>query len=164
MRLERASNGDLIVTNREMFVRVLLVAFIVLLVVLWLTPMPLAKRLGWSALFLVFGLALLAADERSTFVFDAKQGVLTWRKETRFRRVAGEIPLSSITALSMERHFTSSGQRGAAKRLVLLTTKGPLPVTQAFSGFDRTQEPIGRAVQQFLNGRQSGESIPFITD
>jgi hypothetical protein len=89
--------------------------------------------------------------------------VLTWRKDTAFRHVAGEIPFSAITALSLERDFAASGQRGNARRLVLLTREGPIPVTSAFSGMDRTQEPTGRAIQQFLIERRSGQDLPFHT-
>ena len=164
MKLARNAQGDLIITSRETFVRVVLVAFVVLFILVWLAPVPISRAIAWSAVFILFGLALLAADERSTFVFDAHRGMLTWRKETPFRRTAGEIPLTSITALSLERDFGRSGQRSNAKRLVVLTTAGPLPVTNAFSGFDRTQEPVGRNLQQFLNMQRSGEAIPFVTD
>ena len=164
MKLERHANGNLVVTSRETFIRVLQVVFVVLFILVWLMPVPLTRAITWSIVFVIFGIALLAGDERSTFVFDAEHNVLTWCRETRFRRLTGEMPLASITALSLERDFASSGQRGNARRLVVLTTKGPLPVTNAYSGFDRTQEAIGRAVQQFLNARRSGESIPFVTD
>ena len=46
----------------------------------------------------------------------------------------------------------------------MLTSQGPIPVTTAFSGLDRTQEPVGRAIQQFLNERLAGQAIQFITD
>jgi hypothetical protein len=70
------------------------------------------------------------------------------------------VPLSSITALSLQRDFATSGQRGNARRLVVITTQGPIPVTSAYSGLDKTQEPAGRAIQQFLTERQPGQSIP----
>jgi hypothetical protein len=111
----------------------------------------------------IFGIALVAADERSRFVFERQRSLITWRKDTPFRHDAGEIPFSSITALSLERDFARSGQRGSARRLVLLTTQGPIPVTSAYSGIDRTQERVGHAIREFLIERLPGREIPFQT-
>jgi hypothetical protein len=163
VRIERTERGDLVVTNRETFIRVLLVGCIAVIVLVWLAPVRRKEAIAWSAIALIFGVALVAADERSRFVFDRERDVLTWRKDTAFRHVAGEIPFSAITALSLERDFAASGQRGNARRLVLLTREGPIPVTSAFSGMDRTQEPTGRAIQQFLIERRSGQDLPFHT-
>ena len=164
MRIERTERGDLVVTNRETFIRVLLIACVAVIVLVWLAPVSLKQAIAWSVVALIFGIALLAADERSRFVFDRERSVLRWRKDTRFRHAEGEIPLSSITALSLERDFATSGQRGTARRLVLLTSEGPIPVTSAYSGMDRTQEPVGRAIQQFVIERLPGREIPFHTD
>lgn len=164
MRIERTERGDLVVTNRETFLRVLLLACVAVIVLVWLTPVPLRQAIAWSAVCLIFGLALLAADEQSRFVFDSARGMLTWRKDTVFRHDAGETPFASITALSLERDFARSGQRGSARRLVVLTTEGPIPVTSAFSGLGRTQERVGRDIQQFLGERSPPRSIPFVTD
>lgn len=163
MKIERTTNGDLVITNRETFIHVLSIGCAAVLVLVWIAPVPLKQAIGWSVVALVLGLALVAADERSRFVFDHERGVLNWHRETRFQRNGGELPLTAITALSLQRDFTSSGQRSNARRLVVLTTQGPIPVTNAFSGFDRTQEPVGQAVQQFLNERASGQQIPFVT-
>lgn len=163
MKLDRTEHGDLVVTNRETFIRVCLVGCLAGIVLVWLVPVSLEQAIAWSVVFLVFGLALVAADERSRFVFDRERGVLSWRKDTVFRHAAGEIQLSAITALSLERDFATSGRRGNARRLVVLTTQGPIPVTSAYSGTDGTQEPVGRAIQQFLIERAPGSEIPFHT-
>lgn len=164
MRIEGTDTRKLVVTARETFIRVLLIGCVLVLVIVWLAPVPRKEAIAWSAICFLFGLAFIAADERSRFVFDRKTSVLTWRKDSAFRHTEGEIPLSAITALSLEQSFTSSGARSHARRLVILTTEGPLPVTRSYSGIDRTQEPVGRAIQQFLAEIAPGRSIPFITE
>lgn len=164
LKIERTPNGDLVITNRETFIRTLLVGCIAVMVIVWLAPVPLKEAIAWSAIAGIFGVALVAADERSRFVFDRARGVLAWTRETAFRRAVGEIPLSSITGLSLERDFATAGQRGNARRLVVLTTQGPIPVTTSYSGMDRTAEPTGRAIQHFLAERLPEQSVPFVTD
>jgi hypothetical protein len=141
MKASRDESGNLIVTNVEMFVRGLLVVFGVGVVAAWLAPIPTRQSLGWSVVCAVFGLALLAANERSTFVFDRRSALLRWRKDTPFRHLAGEMPFAAITALSIERDFKSAAPspgRGGARRLVLLTTSGPIPI-EHFRDFERVQ-------------------------
>jgi hypothetical protein len=164
VKIEQTDTGTLVITNRETFIRVLLIGCAMVIVFVWLAPVPRREAIGWSAICFLFGLALIAADERSRFVFDRGRGVLTWRTDNVFRHAEGEIALSTITALSLEHSFTSSGGRSNAKRLVVLTSKGPLPVTRSYSGIDRTQQPVGRAIQQFLSEFSPAASIPFITD
>jgi hypothetical protein len=85
MKAWQDDSGNLIVINVLMFVRALLVAFGVGMVAAWIAPIPSRQSLGWSAVCVVFVLALLTADERSTFVFERRTGILRWRQDTPFR-------------------------------------------------------------------------------
>jgi hypothetical protein len=164
MKASRDESGNLIVTNAEMFVRVLIGVFVVMVIAAWMGPATMRRPLGWSAVCAVFVLALVAADERSTFVFDRRSALLRWRKDTPFRHLAGEVPFSEITALSIERDLIDDsppyGRRGA-RRLVLHTTSGPIPVTTAFTGVGSDAEGVGREVQQYLGDVSPGREIPF---
>ena len=168
MKATQDDSGNLIVTNALMFVRALLGAFAVGFVAAWIVPIPTRQSLGWSAVCVVFVLALLAADERSTFVFDRRAGILRWTQDTPFRHQAGEVPFTAITALSVERDFrfrggTPTQGRGGARRLVLLTTAGVIPFTTAYTGIGSDAEDVGRIVQQYLGDVPLGREIPLRT-
>jgi hypothetical protein len=168
MKASQDDSGNLIVTNVLTLVRALLGVFGVGVVVAWIAPIPSRQSLGWSAVCVVFVLALLAADERSTFVFDRRAGILRWRQDTPFRHLSGEVPFASITALSVERDFrfrgaTPSQGRGGARRLVLLTTSGVIPFTTAYTGIGSDAEDVGGIVQQYLADVAPGREIPLRT-
>lgn len=164
MNASRDESGNLIVRNIETFVRALLCAFGVGMVAAWLVPITTRQSLGWSVVCTSFVLALLAANETSTFVFDRRSALVRWRRDTPFRHFAGEVPFAEITALSIERDFKSAAPsrgRGGGRRLVLLTTSGPVPVTTAFTGFGSDAEDVGREVQQYLGEVAPGREVPL---
>jgi hypothetical protein len=168
MRASQDNSGNLIVTNVQTFVRALLGAFAIGIVAAWVAPIPTGQSLGWSAVCVVFVLALLAANERSTLVFDRGARILRWSQDTPFRHQAGEVPFTAITALSVERDFrfrgaTPSQGRGGARRLVLVTTSGVIPFTSAYTGFGSDAEDVGRIVQRYLAGVAPGREIPLRT-
>jgi len=168
MKASKDQSGNLIVTNVETFVRALLGAFGVGIVAAWVAPIPTRQSLGWSAVCVVFGLALLAANERSTFAFDRGARILRWSQDTPFRHLSGEVPFASITALSIERDFrfrsgAPSQGRGGARRLVLVTTSGVIPFTSAYTGLGSDAEDVGRIVQQYLTDAEPGREIPLRT-
>jgi hypothetical protein len=158
MNASRDAAGHLLVTNVETFIRVLLGLAMVGVVVAWTAPLPIRQAAGWTAVCSVFALALTAANERSTFAFDRQSLTLRWRRDTPFRHESGEVPFATITALSIERDFMKASRgprRGGAKRLVLLTTQGPIPFTTSFTGIGTAAEEVGQEVRRYLM-----ESIP----
>jgi hypothetical protein len=167
MKVSKDESGNLIVTNVETFVRALLGAFGVGIVAAWVAPIPTRQTLGWSVVCGVFVVALLVANERSTFVFDRGAGILRWSQDTPFRHLSGEVPFASITALSIERDFRfrsgarSSQGRGGARRLVLLTTSGVIPFTAAYTGVGSDAQDVGREVQKYLGEVAPGPEIPL---
>jgi hypothetical protein len=156
----RDQAGNLIVTNSERLIRVLLAAFLVAILGVWMAHAPIKEAVGWTAVCAIFGLALLAANERASFVFDREAAVVRWRQDTVFRHDSGEIPFAAITGLSLERDFNRS-RRGGARRLVILTAGGATPVTTAFSGVGRSNEDVGLAVQSYLKELAPGKEVPF---
>jgi hypothetical protein len=124
MKAWQDNSGNLIVINVLMFVRALLVAFGVGMVAAWIAPIPSRQSLGWSAVCVLFVLALLTADERSTFVFERRTGILRWRQDTPFRHEAGEVPFAAITGLSVERDFRFRGASSESRDK--LTTGHPV--------------------------------------
>ena len=161
MNAMRDQAGNLIVTNSERLTRVLLAGFVVAMLGIWIAHVPVRQAVGWTAVCAIFGLALLAANERASFVFDRETAVVRWRQDTAFRHDSGEIPFAAITGLSLERDFTRYSQRGSARRLVILTAGGAIPVTTAFSGLGRSNEDVGLMVQSYLNEIAPGRPVPF---
>jgi hypothetical protein len=130
----------------------------------WIAPTTLARALGWTAIGGVFGLALAAAYERSTFDFDRGSLTLRWRRDTPFRHASGVVPFGAITGLSIERDFKSANPargRGGARRLVLLTTNGPIPFTTAFTGLGSGAEDVGQEVRRFLMECVPDRDVPL---
>ncbi len=163
MKAERDACGNLVVTNIEVLIRILLALFVVGPIAAWLAPIPATAAAGWTALCCVFGLALFASDERATFVFDRSRALVSWRRDRAFRHDSGEIPFASISALALERDFARWSQLGGARRLVLLTSAGPVPVTSAFTGIGEDAETIGRLIQSCLRETPPGRAVQFKT-
>jgi hypothetical protein len=161
MNATRDQAGNLIVTNSERLIGVLLAAFLVAILGVWMAHAPIKQAVGWTAVSAIFGLALLAANERASFVFDREAAVVRWRQDTVFRHDSGEIPFAAITGLSLERDFNRISRRGGARRLVILTAGGAIPVTSAFSGVGRSNEDVGLAVQSYLRELGPGHEVPF---
>jgi len=164
VKVSSRAAGHLVVTNVSALIRVLLALALLGIIAAWIAPDTRAQAFGWTAVCVVFGLALMAANERSTFDFDRQSFALRWRRDTPFRHASGEIPLDAITALSIERDFkyaTPSRGRGGARRLVLLTTSGPIPFTTSFTGIGSDVEDVGREVRQFLMDAHPGHEIPL---
>ena len=129
MTASRDAAGSLIVTNVEWLIRILLGLAVAGIVAAWLAPISIRSAWGWTAVSAFFILALSAANERSMFAFELHSLTLRWRRDTPFRHAAGDVPFSAITALSVEHDFRSASPpkgRGGARRLVLLTTQGPI--------------------------------------
>ena len=163
MTASRDAAGRLIVTNVEWFIRILLGLAAGGIVAAWLAPISMRSAWGWTALSAVFSLALSAANERSLFAFERHSRTLRWRRDTPFRHAAGDVPFAAITALSIEHDFRSASPskgRGGARRLVLLTTEGPIPVTSAFTGIGSDAETVGREIQMYLK-EVAGHEIPL---
>jgi hypothetical protein len=163
MRVSRDASGTLTITNVEQFVRVVRAGMVTGMLAVWFAPIPPLQRAGWALVTGLFALALTAADERAVFVFDSHDGVLRWRKDTPFRHESGTVPFGAITGLSLERDFSRNGVRGNAKRLVIHTTKGPLPVTNAFTGFSHAAEDSGRQLQEYLTAAQPQRPVELIS-
>jgi len=144
-------DGSLRVYHFESFLLVLAGALVVIAIGIWFTPATPQQSAIWDAILVVFALAALAGVERSEFVFDKKAQTLSWRKKTPYRQESGTIPFSAITSLVLERDFTRAGRPGNARRLVILTTGGPVPVTNAFSGLTAAAERVGAEVSAYLS-------------
>ena len=164
MKATRDSSGNLLVTSAETFVSVLLLLCVTGAIAIWFAPIRSSGAAGWTGVFAIFGLALLAANERSRFFFDRGRAVLIWRKDTPFRHESGEIDFAAITALSLERDFNSGGRRGGARRLVLHTKNGPLPVTTAYTGIGNAAQRVGESICAYLDEVAPIHERPFITD
>ena len=144
-------DGSLRIYHFESFLLVLVIALVVIAIGIWFTPATPKQSAIWDAVLLVFSLAALAGVERSEFVFDRKTQSLSWRKKTPFRQESGTIPFGAIKSIVLQRDFTSSGRPGNARRLVILTTGGPVPVTNAYSGFTRAAERVGAEISDYLS-------------
>jgi hypothetical protein len=166
MNYSRDARGSLVVTDVPTFVRALLVLAIGGFIAALLAPIPAARRVEWAAVCAIFAIALAVANERSTFLFDRRDKVVRWRRDSVVRHSAGEIPFANLTALSVERGFrsaTPSRGRGGGRRLVLLTSDGPLPFSNAFTGWGDAAERTGREIQRFFKDADAGIDLPLRT-
>jgi hypothetical protein len=160
----RNAPGHLVVTSVETMIGVLLGLAVVGMAAVWIAPTTIARALGWTAIAGVFGLALAAAYERSTFDFDRGSLALRWRRDTPFRHASGVVPFGAITGLSIERDFKSASPamgRGGARRLVLLTTEGPIPFTTTFTGLGSGAEDVGQEVRRYLMECVPDRDVPL---
>ena len=149
VKAARDRSGNLVITNVDGFLAVLLVLCILGAIAVWFTPVGNRTAAGWTALFAVFSLALIAAQERSSFVIDRTNGVLSWHRQKAFAHRRGQITLTAITKLSLERD-QSSGERWTSRRLVIHTLAGPLPVNTGYSGMTRNMERVGEMLREYL--------------
>jgi hypothetical protein len=108
MNARRDQAGNLIVTNSERLIRALLAAFPVATLGVWMAHAPIKQAVGWTAICAIFGLALLAANERASFVFDREAAVVRWRQDTIFRHDSGEIRFAAITGCRSSEISTAS--------------------------------------------------------
>jgi hypothetical protein len=164
MNATRDPLGQLVVTGVSVYTRILAALAVVGIPLAWISPIPGKQAVGWTAICLIFGAALVVADERVTFIFDPREQRLRWRRDTPFRHAAGEVAFAAITSLSMERDFKAAAPsqgRGGAKRLVLLTSDGPIPLTTAYTGVGSGAETVGRQIQEFLRDAGTGPAIPL---
>jgi hypothetical protein len=160
----RNAPGHLVVTNVETMIGALIGLAVVGMAAVWITPITIVRALGWTAIGGVFGLALAAAYERSSFDFDRGTLTLRWRRNTPFRHASGVVPFGAITGLSIERDFKSANPasgRGGARRLVLLTTDGPIPFTTAFTGLGSGAEDVGQEVRRYLMECVPDRDVPL---
>jgi hypothetical protein len=166
MKATRDPLGQLVVISGSAYTRVLIALAGVGVVLAWISRIPAREAVGWTAICLLFGAALVVVDERSMFIFDPRVRVLQWRRDTPFRHASGDVAFDAITALSIEHDFKSAAPsrgRGGARRLVLLTSDGPIPLTTAFSGFGSGPETVGGQIQQFLRAAGARSEISLRT-
>jgi hypothetical protein len=145
------TDGNLAVRNRESFVRVLIALCALGIIAAWMFSPAARVAAGWTGVCLVFGFALLAANESSDFIFVRDTRVVRWSRETPFRREGGTVPFDQVTGLSIERDFGKVSKRGGASRVVLLTATGPIPLTKSFTGGGSRMRAAERTLEYLLD-------------
>ena len=163
MKALRDRSGNLVITNVDGFLAVLLVLCVLGAIAIWFAPVGNRTAAGWTALLGVFSLALIAAQERSSFVIDRSNGVLSWRRQKAFAHRRGQVTLTAITKLSLERD-QSSRERWSSRRLVIHTLAGPLPVNTGYSGMTRNMERVGWILREYLGEILPQRHLPFLKD
>ena len=187
MKATRDPSGNLVITNVEAFLAVLLLLCVTGAVAVWFAPVPTRTAVGWTALLGLFALALLSAQERSRFVFDRARGVLTWRTADE-TRIAGfqdgfswlsRPDLVSIAAvqghaigagfqlaLACDLRIAAEGTVFAMAEtglgIVIHTQAGPVPITTAYTGVGDAAEQVGEAVRAYLAEIFPSRDLPFI--
>lgn len=122
--------------------------------------LPARPALGWTTVCVVFGSAFAMAYERSTFEFDASTSTLRWSRRGWFRTASGSVAFAQITDVFAERSFRSVTQslgRGGARRLVILTSDGPIPVTTGYT--QGNFEAVAEQVREFLTRSEQTSAL-----
>jgi len=120
---------------------------------IWLSPATAGQCAGWDAVLGLFALASTAGVERSEFRFDQSTKTVSWSRRTVFRRLTGTFRFGDVTGIGFERSWTSS-RPSNARRLIIFTTRGPVPLTNAYSGILGAANAVGAEISSYL-------SVPF---
>ena len=163
MRTTTDRDGRLIVSNDERWVLVLVVALAIGAGLVWLGVASRQATLAWSVGMLVAATLVLAGWERSTFAFDPRARELQWCRGTPYRDARGAVPFADITMLSIEQGFGPNGARSGAVRLVLHTTDGVVPFTNAYTAGRAVPHRVATEVIALLRGADpQRKEIPLV--
>lgn len=162
MRAETDPEGRLVVTNREYFVLGVVVALAIGAGLVWRGDEPVGYTLGWSLGLLAAAALVLGGVEQSTFVFDPARRELAWRRTTPYRDRRGTVAFADVTMLSLERGSSRSGGRSNTVRLVLHTTTGVVPFTNAFTAGRTAPRRVADEVIATLRAAEPRREIPLV--
>jgi hypothetical protein len=115
------------------------------------------KASEWLISLAGFAICFVGAalfTKRSIFDFDLAAGQLQWRRRGLFSRRGGRVALADIRSANLE-CCRASSSRGAGRRIcyriVLHTTDGVLPLTQAYAlGRDERQQQMREQITRAL--------------
>lgn len=151
MKAELGTDGTLRVSNFETFLLVLVVGLLMLAIAMWFTPATPKQSAIWDGILALFSTAALAGVERSEFIFDRHTQTMSWRKRTPFGKKSGTIPLAAIKSVGVERGTGTGSRPSNALRLMIDTTGGSVPVTNAYSGLTEPAFRVGQQIAAFLS-------------
>ena len=159
MRVVVETPEELIIRHRPWVLPLLLAALVLGLLLRTLANYSSTgtSDLVGTALGVVTGTMILAlVARRSEFRCDARLRQLQWKQRGLLSSSGGILPLEDICGLSME---TDNHRDGPADRVVLLTTRGRLPLTPHYSGM----EPH-RQTRRAIRGWLCAQGLPAFQD
>lgn len=163
MRTATDARGTLTITSAERWLPVVAVLLLVGAVGVWLGFGPPEHTLAWSIGFFVAALVCVAGFERSAFVFDRERRELVWRRWTPVHRAEGRVPFGEITSVSLEQAFDTQGVRSNARRIVVHTTHGVIPVTTGYSAGLAGHLAVANRIADALEAASPGQPrVPVI--
>lgn len=151
MKAELGTDGTLRVSNFETLLFVLAVVLIIVAIAIWFTPLTSKQSALWDGVLMLFAAGASAGVEHSEFLFDRRAQTMSWHKRTLYRKEGGTIPLVAIKSVGTERGVGSGSRPSNALRLMIDTTGGPVPVTNAYSGLTEPAFRVGQQIVAFLS-------------
>ena len=149
MKVTRQTGKELVVVDSTLWV-----AAIAGLAGLVLLAVAIAGRkikgAAGACLFLLFAFIAL---QKSTFVFNAEERMVHWRLLRYFNTLTGSTAFEAINDIGIQ--STSSVSGGTSYRLTLVTAKGAMPMSAAYSGGSKHHEALREQILLFIMGDQA---------
>lgn len=150
MKIIRRPDGTLLVKSSSLWIAGLCAAAAVML--FWV-GFALARggTLAVAILFLFFALAWL---RESTWIFDPARETVRWSQMRYFHISSGEIPFREIREVRIQ-NTTGSRSGTVTYRLALTTSRGDMPLSDAYSGGQARYADWRETIEQFLETEQA---------
>lgn len=157
------SAGNLVVSHSENWLFAVVIALCVLAIAAWFGNQTLASAIGWTVGLLAGATLLYSGCERSVFTFDRSDDTLVWRRVKPFSRAEGRITFADITGLSLQQDFGDHGQRTVARRVVIHTVAGIVPVTTSFElGKGKGEQIAAQIIDVLHQARPQAERLKLV--
>lgn len=107
------------------------------------------RTLAVAILFLAFALAWL---RESLWVFDAPRGIARWSRMRFFVISSGEIAFSEISGVVIQ-NATGSRAGAVTYRLALKTSRGEMPLFDAYTGEQARYAEVRETIERVLRSQ-----------
>jgi hypothetical protein len=161
MKADTDSSGNLVVSHSESWLLGIAIVLAAGSVAPWFGSETLVRTVGWSVGLLAIATLLYSGCERSVFVFDVTNAAVVWRRVKPFSRAIGRVAFADITGLSLQQDFGDHGQRTVARRVVIHTNAGIIPITTSFEMSRKKGEQIATRIIDALH--QSRPQVERLT-
>jgi len=153
MKVTRQTDKELVIEDSTLWMAAIAaLAGLVLLVVAIA-----GGKIGGAAGACLFLLVAFIALQKSTFIFDADERIVRWRLLRYLNTLTGSMGFDAINDIGIQ--STSSVSGGTSYRLTLLTAKGAMPMSTAYSGGSKHHEALREQILLFIKGGKEQTAV-----